>query len=565
MEIYNLKHIVFLLILASLLFYLLYRLSRYAFMLNTVLLSAGIFYLFYPEGFIKAFLYLGCPLLLLNTIMYVFLHKKTSNRVAEERYQVTFKSDSRDFKIDNIKRGASIIGSAGSGKTESVVYGFLKHFRKYNFCGVIHDYKDFELTDMAYPLFKDSRNPFYIISFDKIIHRVNPIAPRYLENEESVNEISRVLLENLLEQRESGASGTSKFFNDAAEGLIGGLIWKLKTSYPEFCTLPHLIAIYQYLDTDSLIKFLETNTTSRAMADAFISGKDSERQTAGVKSTLANALKKISTQSIFMALSADEVPLNINSPENPAVVCVVNNPKFETSYSPVIATIIHTIVKQMSVRRAEPSFLLMEEAPTIRLLNMQRIPATLRSYDIATIYVMQDKIQNDMMYGDKASKAILSNLSYQFFGKVNDPDTAKYYERFFEIVKKPTTSVNRGYSLDFDTRITTGEKEIPKIRADVFFRLKQGEFITYADGVDKKVQFKLPNIKREFPDIGKHYSRADLETNFDRIHQEATSIFKLPNSDSEIENASGEEINENYKKIDREVLSICKGEKANKD
>ena len=175
-----------------------------------------------------------------------------------------------------------------------------------------------------------------------------------------------------------------------------------------------------------------------------------------------------------MALSADEVPLNINNEENPAVISIVNNPKFETSYSPVIATIIHTITKQMSVRNSRPSFLLMEEAPTIRLLNMHRIPATLRSYDIATIYVMQDKIQNDMMYGDKASKAILSNLSYQFFGKVNDPDTAKYYERFFEIIKDPTKSISRGHNLDFDTRITTGEKEIPKIRADVFFRLKQG-------------------------------------------------------------------------------------------
>ena len=180
----------------------------------------------------------------------------------------------------------------------------------------------------------------------------------------------------------------------------------------------------------------------------------------------------------------------------------------------------------MSVRNSNPSFLLMEEAPTIRLLNMHRIPATLRSYDIATVYVMQDKIQNDMMYGDKASKAILSNLSYQFFGKVNDPDTAKYYERFFEIVKKETTSINRGYSLDFDTRITTGEREIPKVRADAFFRLKQGEFITYADGEDKKVQFKLQGIQRQFPDEPKKFSKADLEANFNRIYGEARSIFK---------------------------------------
>lgn len=525
MEVSNPIYIIFLLFLASLVFYGMYRISRFAFFLNLVLLVI-IFWWSYPEQIIKAILYLGCPLQLINTIFYVYLHRTDRKKNISEKYQVIFKTDKRDFKIENIKRGASVIGSAGSGKTESVVYGFLKHFREHHFCGVIHDYKDFELTEMAYPLFKNSAIPFKIISFDKIIHRVNPIAPRYLENEESVNEISRVLIENLLEQRESGTTGTSKFFNDAAEGLIGGLIWKLKTSYPQFCTLPHLIAVYQILDTDSLIRFLETNTTSRAMADAFISGKDSERQTAGVKSTLANALKRISTQNIFMALSADEVPLNINSPENPAVIAVVNNPKFETSYSPVIATIIHTIVKQMSVRNCMSSFLLMEEAPTIRLLNMHRIPATLRSYDIATVYVMQDKIQNDMMYGDKASRAILSNLSYQFFGKVNDPDTAKYYERFFEIVKKETTSINRGYSLDFDTRITTGELEIPKIRADAFFKLKQGEFITYADGEDKKVQFKLQRIQRELPDGSKQFSKADLETNFEMIYREAKSIFQ---------------------------------------
>ena len=166
----------------------------------------------------------------------------------------------------------------------------------------------------------------------------------------------------------------------------------------------------------------------------------------------------------------------------------------------------------------------MEEASTLRLLNMHRIPATLRSYDITTIYVLQDKIQNDMMYGDKASKAILSNLSYQFFGKANDPDTAKYYERFFEIVKKQTRSVNKGYNLNFDTRVTKGEKEVAKTRADAFFRLKQGEFVVFFDGKDRKVRFRLPLIKRELPDP-LSITQDDLNANFDRIHREVQSIF----------------------------------------
>ena len=469
-------------------------------------------------------LYIVVPLLLTLIILYALFYEEPSI-TANKKYRVHFKLKRGKFQIENIKRGASIIGSAGSGKTESIIYNFLQHFSKYEFCGIIHDYKDFELTEIAYPLFKNKPTKFYTISFDEIHYKVNPIAPRYLPNEESVNELSRVLIENLLEQNLSETTGSSKFFTDAVEGLLSGLIWKLKTSHPNYCTLPHLIALFQQMTTKKLVAYLSTDLTSKSMASAFINGIDSEKQTAGVKSTLANAFKKVSSQKIFMALSKDEVPLNTNNKENPAVISIVNNPKYESAYSPIIAMIVHTVIKQMSDRNQQSSFILMEEAPTIKLLNMHRIPATLRSYDIATIYVMQDKIQNDMLYGEKASKAILSNLSYQFFGKVNDPDTAKYYERFFELIKMKTTSINKGFNLNFDTRVTKGEREVSKQRADVFFRLKQGEFIAFADGKDKRVQFKLQAIKREMPKKNTKYSNGELRLNFERIYREVNSLF----------------------------------------
>lgn len=466
------------------------------------------------------------PLLSLNTILFAYTEKRQVNTIPG-KYCVRFKLETGKLKIQNLRRGIAIIGAAGSGKTESVVYSLLKHFRKHAFCGIIHDYKDFELTEIAYPIFKTGDIPLYIISFDKIYHRVNPIAPRYLPDEESVNEVSRVLLENLLEQKEREPSGSTKFFNDAAEGLVCGLIWKLKTAYPQLCTLPHLIALYQHLNTESLVAFLESDQTSKAMADAFLSGTESERQTAAVKSTLSNALKKISTKRIFMVLSGDEVPLDINNALNPAIISIVNNPKFEMAYSPVIATIIHTVTKQMSVRKQSSSFILLEEAPTIRLVNMHRIPATLRSYDIATVYVMQDKIQNDMLYGEKASKAILSNLSYQFFGKVNDPDTAKFYERFFEIVKRKTISTSQGEGLDFDTRITESEREVSKIRADHFFRLQPGEFVAFADGEDHRIRFPHERPEKQLPQKFSGYSTEEIQENFERVHLKVREIFCL--------------------------------------
>jgi len=467
---------------------------------------------------------LSLPLLIILMINYGFQNAQHSEKLPE-KYRVRFSLESGSLQIQNLRRGVSITGAAGSGKTESVVYNFLQHLRKHNYCGIIHDYKNFELTELVYPLYRDSDIPFQIISFDPVYHRVNPIAPHYMEDEESVNEVARVLMENLLEQKEQYASSTTRFFNDAVEGILSGMIWKLRTYHPKFCTLPHLIALYQLMTSDQLIQFLSSDFTSRAMADAFISGVDSERQTAAVKGTLANAFKKISTRKIFFCLSGHDIALDINNPKNPAVVSIVNNPKLETAYSPIIATIMHTIIKQMSVRDRETSFILMEEAPTIRLLHMHRVPATLRSYDITTLYIMQDKIQNDLLYGDKASKAILSNLSYQFFGKANDPATARYYEQFFELVNRDVVSISKGEGLSFDTRVTKTKREVSKLRADLFFRLKPGEFVAYADGKEKLLQFERQNLTKGLPVKFEGHTTEDIEQNFKRIYVEARELI----------------------------------------
>lgn len=475
--------------------------------------------------FLKASMALWSPLLFLHTVLYALIGQRKESSKRSGAFRVRLKVQGRPLVLHNIRRGVSVMASAGSGKTESVIYGFLRHFREQGFCGIIHDYKDFEITEMAWPLFEKGGVPFHIVSFGPIYNRVNPIAPRYLPDEESVHEVSRVLLENLLEHRESDDNGSSRFFRDAAEGLISGLIWRLRTDYPDYCTLPHLMALYQQLGTKGLVKFLRADITARAMADSFLSGVGSERQTAGVLSTLSNAIKKISTRKIFMVLSADEIPLDINDARNPAVVAMVNNPQRDASLSPVIATVMHTVSKQMARRRREPSFMLLEEASTLRLLHMHRIPATLRSYDIVSLYVLQDKVQNDMMYGERASRAILANLSYQFFGKVNDPDTAKYYERFFEIVKRPTRSVSKSSGLSLERRITQGEREVSKRRADTFFRLRQGEFVVFADGRDRKVRFPEPQIVKGLPEP-LDYSDKDLDRHFLKVHREIRSIFQ---------------------------------------
>lgn len=66
MQLINPLHIILIIVLSALVFYGLYRISKYAFFLNTVLLLGLIAYRYYPHNTIKALLYLGCPLLLVN-------------------------------------------------------------------------------------------------------------------------------------------------------------------------------------------------------------------------------------------------------------------------------------------------------------------------------------------------------------------------------------------------------------------------------------------------------------------------------------------------------------------
>ncbi|PCE63144.1 mobilization protein [Sediminicola luteus] len=442
----------------------------------------------------------------------------------KNRYRASIRTTGGPLVLENIRRGVSVIGAAGSGKTESVVAAFLEHFAKHGFSGVIHDYKDFEIAGMAYPLFDGKGIPFYLVSFGPFHDRINPIAPAYLPNEESVHAMARVLMDNLLEREDGQRSGAARFFDDAVEGLLAGIIWRLRTDFPGFCSLPHLMALYQTLDLEALARFLSDDIVSKAMADAFLSSVPSPRQLAGIRATLSNALKKIATKGIFWTLGYDGVPLDINQKSSPAILCLVNHPRNGTSLSPVISAVIHSTIQCMSLVGQRPSFLLMEEAPTIRLPEMHRIPATLRGYDILTLYVMQDKIQNDIVYGEKKARAILANLSYQFFGKANDPDTAKYYERFFEPIKKRTTTISRGIGLGFDTRISKGEKEVAKMRADAFFRLDQGEFVVFHDGKDRKVRFKAPRLGKRLP-RPKKIGAMELERNFRRIHKEVRDHF----------------------------------------
>lgn len=506
------------------------------------LIIAGILifvcYNFFPH-FKQILLWLIIPSGIISSLAYLFTYESKPNEI----WDIPIETNKGKKYIRGVARGVSIFGSAGSGKTISIIYPILKHFSEKKFAGIVYDFKDGELTELALPLFQDNLK-IVAIHNPSISYRVNPIAPELLDGEKDINEVVTVIMDNLIN---NGVGKGDDFFKDSASSLLSSVILKFWFDHKNYCTLPHVISFILGLDFSlseqqekpsynlsdqaqnkfaKLKTFLTTNDRVAIQGSAFIMGLASERQTASVLSTLANALRKISFPEAFWVLSHNEIPLDVNEANNRTVISVLNEPKTNRFLSPINATIIHAITKQMMIKNREQSFLVLDEAPTIKLLNMAQIPATMRSFGVATVYCAQDIVQGIVQYGRDGFKEILANLSTQFFGKSNDPETSKFYESYFELIKEKTKSTSeKGDIFSSGKTITIGEKDVSKFKASRFNNLKVGEFAMLSDGQNDIYQIRSLNIVKKDIPLQKQVTAQMLNSNFSKILNEVKLLI----------------------------------------
>ncbi|WP_183148012.1 type IV secretory system conjugative DNA transfer family protein [Chryseobacterium nematophagum] len=510
------------------------------FILFSIFVTFSIFSGLQLENFKFLLLYITLPSLSLSGLIYAWFYEKPIDPI----WDIEFTTKQGKRLVRGVARGVAIFGSAGSGKTILIYTVFLTHFARARFAGLIYDFKNGELTELALPLFKD-RMKIIALHNPEISVGCNPIHPNYLNGEKDINQVVKVILDNLIN---NGVGKGDDFFKDSASSLLAGVMMKFWLDHKEYCTLPHIIAFILAVDFSmesegsnnlgeeatakfgKLKTFLTSNKRVAIQGSTFILGLASSRQTASVVSTLANALRKIAFPEAFYVLSRNDVDFNINDEKVDLVLSVVNEPKSVEFLSPINACIIHTITKQMMNRGRKQSFILLDEAPTIKLLNMAQIPATMRSFGVATVYCAQDIVQGIVQYGRDGFKEIIANLSTQFFGKANDADTAKFYEGYFELIKEKTRSITQkgddGNLLSFGGKsTTTGERDVVKHRAHEFTKLKVGHFAFLSDGNNELVNIVPRKIESEQITSMKHISQQKLESNFNKIMEEANSIL----------------------------------------
>ena len=435
--------------------------------------------------------------------------------------------NSSPLVMQNIKRGIAIFGSAGSGKTESGFVPILKHAGERNIPCLCYDYKNGEITEIAHFFFQNStiKQATIIPHSPMYSDRVNPFLPKYIPTEQHLRQQTKLIFANLKKVDNVKESGSS-FFDKIPEPTLAAVIWRLKVDYPEMCTLPHAVALCLVKTPTEIVDFISKNPYSRAIGSPLVDSLISENQVAGVKASLSLPLTDLALPTIFWVMSANDVDLDINNPENPTFLSIVNDPRLERINAPFISVIISTAINSMQIRNRPASFLLFDEGTTFYIDGISKIPATMRSYNIATVFSTQDRALARENYGDVITSSLLANLSYQMIGKANDPDSVRYYKNISEEIEKRTISRSFTNSvIGGDSRTSEGTRETTKYKNQDFTGLKQGQFFVFADGKDKLYNFDLFPFKRLELKVKHHITEKDLNDNFNRIMEDVKDII----------------------------------------
>jgi hypothetical protein len=506
---------------------------KYSWRILLILLVHSLVYLFFTLFFsyslplhVAIFIFAG-----LLSIIFLII---TSNSFLSEKgkidpvWSVKFPiRNSSPLIMQNVKRGIAIFGSAGSGKTESGFVPILKHAGERNIPCLCYDYKNGEITEIAHYFFQNStiKQATIIPHSPMYSDRVNPFLPKYIPTEQHLRQQTKLIFANLKKVDNVKESGSS-FFDKIPEPTLAAVIWRLKVDYPEMCTLPHAVALCLVKTPTEIVDFISKNPYSRAIGSPLVDSLISENQVAGVKASLSLPLTDLALPTIFWVMSANDVDLDINNPENPTFLSIVNDPRLERINAPFISVIISTAINSMQIRNRPASFLLFDEGTTFYIDGISKIPATMRSYNIATVFSTQDRALAKENYGDVITSSLLANLSYQMIGKANDPDSVRYYKNISEEIEKRTVSRSFTNSvIGGDTRTSEGTRETSKYKNQDFTGLKQGQFFVFADGKDKLYNFDLFPFKRLELKVKHHITEQDLNDNFNRIMEDVKDII----------------------------------------
>jgi len=472
-------------------------------------------------------------------------------RLLENEYSVNLKSSylyqgkfrNSWINIINPFRSTLVIGSGGAGKTYFVIRQIIEQHIQKGFSMLLFDFKFDDLSKIAYNnLLRHAKNysvkpSFWVIDFDRIHHRCNPLYPESMRDITDAAESARTTMLGL---NREWIKKQGDFFVESSINFVTAVIWFLrKYQHGKFCTLPHAIELIQ-APYDQLFGLLESEPEVEALINPFISAWKNQAydQLEGQIASAKIGLARLSSPQLYYVLSGNDFTLDINNPQAPKIVCLGSNPQKQQVYSPVLSLYISRIIKLVNRKDQLKSSLIFDEFPTIYFNGMDNLIATARSNKVATTLAVQDYSQLKKDYGREQAEVILNIVGNVISGQTSG-DTAKHLsERFGKIMQqRDSISINSQ-----DTSVSKSVQLDEVIPPSVIATLSSGEFVgMVADEPQEKIALKIFHneivndheaIAREraqWKDIPspRQVSPAEISANYYRIKADIVDILYL--------------------------------------
>jgi len=469
-------------------------------------------------------------------------------RLLENQYsinlpsQYTLKGQVRKSWINFINpfRSLLVIGTPGAGKSYFVIRHVITQHIKKGFSMFIYDFKYDDLSRIAYNTLRQHyaaykiSPAFYVINFDQIYHRCNPLDPATMDDITDATEASRTIMLGL---NREWIKKQGDFFVESPINFLTALIWFLrKYDGGLYCTLPHVIELMQ-LDYPTLFKLLKTEPEIEVLVNPFESAYRHEamEQLEGQIASAKIGMARLSSPQLYYVLSGNDFTLDINSPKNPKVVCMGNNPQKQQIYGAVLSLYITRVIKLVNKKHQLKSSLIFDEFPTIYFNGIDNLMATARANKVATTLAVQDYSQLKKDYGKEQAEVIMNIVGNVISGQVVGETAKLLSDRFGKVVQeRESISVNAEDTSH--SRSTQLDSAIPPSKIS---SLSSGEFVgMVADDPDQKIQLKI--------------FHNEILNNHEEIRNEEQGYEAIPM----VREITQQEILDNYLRIKREIEYI---------
>lgn len=501
-----------------------------------------------PSRFIASFIFIGTPI---GLVYFIIRQRQNKNKPKDSQLfstpdSIFFQTRNGTICLNNPYRGFFVVGAAGSGKSESIAVPLLSQFINKGFSGIAYDFKFPSLANDIQQFVDANRGVLrhYFLNFNTPLHsdRVNPIHPRYLPNTSYAREYAQAIISNLMKE----SIKKPDFWSRSATDLLTACIWYLKEEHPDICDLPHVCAMITSNDTALISKLQENSTTAQMTISIYNAMKrGADGQTSGVIGTLQGAIAQINTPELMYIFRSDDFSLDVNHPQAPAVVTIGSYPTLTATLAPLCSLVITVATKLMNQPGKNKSFVLLDEAPTCYIPNLEILPNTGRSNKIATVIMCQDLAQLTDGYGKEKADVLFAACNNHFYGRVASSHTSEILSKQFGKMDRTyvTSSQGKGKYQVIGGHVgeseTVQERDI--MRPAEFLGLQVGEFsgITVESNAPTfRAQF-LPVNRPPFRELKPISPKGDVYGYYKHVRDDINKLLNQSPKDAQIAGKGG--------------------------